>query len=431
MIFCGIDIGSKVHEMVLMNEEKKTVSKSLRFDESAEGFENCISFLQKKVGKQELTVSFEATGIYYQNVVGHIASSMPGTTFYMLNPLAAKKYNDSLMNRQQDDKISAKVIAKMTIDRYKELYPYKVEPQSVLGVLCTEILEAKKHGTALVNRLHKELQIANPEIKDEYSDIDSSQCIAVLQRYPTAEKLARAKVPALAKVKQNVPYARKVGHVRAETLIENAKRSIASDCTIQRENKIKRLVKQINLNQSVIRECEKEIKESLGDIPESLKPGDLLEEPKSAEEKLQQDFVLINSIDGIGDWGAAALLAFGGDISRFPTFEKLNAFTGTCPRYSRSGINDKVPGTMSKKGSKKLRWLMYMLALSASMHNSIIKKYYKKQLSKGKEKKKALGACMSKLLRLVYGVIKTRRIFDPNYYEKRGVIKGGEIASKA
>jgi transposase len=190
-------------------------------------------------------------------------------------------------------------------------------------------------------------------------------------------------------------------------------------------------VKQINLNQSVIKECEKEIKKNLGDIPESLKPGELLEEPKSAEEKLQQDFVLINSINGIGDWGAAALLAFGGDISRFLTFERFNAFTGTCPRYSRSGINDKVPGTMSKKGNKKLRWLMYMLVLSASRYNSIIKKYYQKQLSKGKCKKKALGACMSKLLRLVYGVIKTRRIFDPNYLEnKRGII-GGEIASKA
>ena len=49
-------------------------------------------------------------------------------------------------------------------------------------------------------------------------------------------------------------------------------------------------------------------------------------------------------------------------------------------------------------GRIEVRNALYMVALVASRHNSVIKPYYEKLCKKGKAKKVALVACMRKLL---------------------------------
>ena len=51
----------------------------------------------------------------------------------------------------------------------------------------------------------------------------------------------------------------------------------------------------------------------------------------------------------------------------------------------------------------------------AQRWNPIIRAQKQRLLQRGKVKMVTVGAAMRKLLRLVYGVLKTRKAFDPNY----------------
>jgi hypothetical protein len=59
--------------------------------------------------------------------------------------------------------------------------------------------------------------------------------------------------------------------------------------------------------------------------------------------------------------------------------------------------------------------MLYMTALSAIRFNKYYRELYEGLISKGKAKKLALVAVAHKLLRQVYGVLKSRRPFDENF----------------
>jgi transposase len=419
MIYCGIDCGSREHEVLLVDEHKKPLGKSHRIPESRAGHQQLLELLRTVAGSQSLCVAFEATGVYYQNLVHTLAHSELQITFYRLNPYAAKQYAKSLMRRQHTDKISAKSIAWMIVEHRLSLHPYHPQPASPLSTLCSEMLELKKQLTVLLNRLHKELFIANPELSQTFSDLSCAQSLALLARYPTAAPLARAHPTTIARVRDGAPRSRRIGEERALALVRNAQRSVASDTTPHRAHKIQHLVKHIRFLKTMLKDANRRLHDLLAPYPFTHHPPSPLPPAQNAHQKLRQDVLLLDSIPGIDTWSAAALLAFIEDLSRFDTFEKLNAFIGTCPAYIHSGINTFSSGTMSKQGSRKLRWLLYMVTLTATKHNPLIAPYYQKHLAAGKKKSRALAHSMTKMLRLIYGVLHTRIPFDPAYSHKR------------
>ncbi len=68
---------------------------------------------------------------------------------------------------------------------------------------------------------------------------------------------------------------------------------------------------------------------------------------------------------------------------------------------------------MSKKGRAQPRQILYMVARSAIIHNALIKEIYINHLKMGKCKSSALGVCMHKILRIVFGMLKHQKEFDP------------------
>ncbi len=112
----------------------------------------------------------------------------------------------------------------------------------------------------------------------------------------------------------------------------------------------------------------------------------------------RQKVELLRSVPGIGPVNAFTLLAELpelGSVSR----QKIAALAGVAPFNKDSG---------KKKGRRKtcggrygVRSAFYMAALSASRFNPVIKRFYQRLISKSKENKVALTACMRKLLSIV------------------------------
>jgi transposase len=66
-------------------------------------------------------------------------------------------------------------------------------------------------------------------------------------------------------------------------------------------------------------------------------------------------------------------------------------------------------------GNSRLRKAVFMPAIVARRYNSPITAFCDRLMAKGKSKMSVIGAVMHKLLRQVFGVLKSQRFFDPNF----------------
>ncbi|RKY52958.1 MAG: hypothetical protein DRP89_06875 [Candidatus Neomarinimicrobiota bacterium] len=125
-----------------------------------------------------------------------------------------------------------------------------------------------------------------------------------------------------------------------------------------------------------------------------------------------RELELMKTFKTIGDLSAVGLLIEIGAVERFPTVKHLSSFFGVHPVFKISG--DGIKGVrMSKEGRKQPRAILFMVTLAAIQRNPLIKEIYIKNLQKGKSKMDAIGVCMHKILRIIYGMLKNNQPFDP------------------
>lgn len=120
---------------------------------------------------------------------------------------------------------------------------------------------------------------------------------------------------------------------------------------------------------------------------------------------------LLKTFNGISDYSAIGLILNIGVVKRFASAKKLASFFGIHPEYKKSG--DGTWGVhMSKKGRKEPRQILFMVTKSAIQCNPLIRDIYLKHTQK-MSKMAAIGVCMHKILRIVYGMLKHNRGFAP------------------
>jgi len=123
------------------------------------------------------------------------------------------------------------------------------------------------------------------------------------------------------------------------------------------------------------------------------------------------EFELLKSFPGIRDWSAMSLLIEIGTIERFPSVKKLAAYFGLNPSFKQSGDGvSKV--MMSKQGRVEPRRVLFMVVLSGINNNPVLKSTYKRYCERGMAPLAAMGVCMHKALRIIYGMLKNNTAFD-------------------
>jgi transposase len=130
---------------------------------------------------------------------------------------------------------------------------------------------------------------------------------------------------------------------------------------------------------------------------------------------MKADQELLESIPGIGKDTALRILAEIGDIRQFKSGQSVAAYAGLSPRQYTSGTSVRGRTHITKAGNRRLRAALYMPAMSAVQHNSLVRALYQRLLGKGLSRMAALAAAMRKLLMIAYGVLKTRAKFNPTW----------------
>jgi hypothetical protein len=142
---------------------------------------------------------------------------------------------------------------------------------------------------------------------------------------------------------------------------------------------------------------------------------------------LLDEVKILKTFKGIGDYSAMGLLMNIGSVDNFASTKKIAAQFGLHPVWKKSG--DGTWGMhMSKQGAAEVRHILYNVTTCAIVHNPLIKEIYEQYLKKGRNKRLAIGACMHKVLRIVYGILKNNEEFKP---EKDKAFREISVISKS
>lgn len=122
---------------------------------------------------------------------------------------------------------------------------------------------------------------------------------------------------------------------------------------------------------------------------------------------------LLRSIPGIGKTAAAQLIASIGDIGRFSSPKQLVAYIGVDPRVKESGVSVKGSGAITKRGSSKLRTLLFQSAFIAYQRDPAFARFYRKKKNGGKHHHAILCALERKLIHRIFAVWTRGTPFEP------------------
>ena len=384
----GGDVSKGYADFVILDSTKQPVEGNFQLDDTHLGHnqlhEQLVVFFDKHPDAK-LHAAVESTGGYENNWYSTLSRFQGSLNIETarLNPEGVSHNSKADLKRIITDKVSAQSIAE-----YLVAHPDKViyQQQDYWGSLRKQWSFVKmltKQSTQLLNQLESLVYSANPEILKYCQDETPGWVLKLLKQYPTAPKLAKARLSSVSRI----PY---VSMERAKDLITAAQTSVASAADSITGQLVGATVSQILQLKKTIK-AQTKIMAAECAIPE---------------------VELLKTFIGIGDYSAIGLMLEIQAVERFSTAKKLASFFGIHAVYKTSG--DGAAGfRMSKKGRKEPRAILFMVAMSAITSNSLIRDLYQKHVANGMGKMAAIGLCMHKILRIVYGMLKNKTPFNP------------------
>lgn len=395
VFYLGGDVSKGYADFVLLDAQKQAVTSAFQLDDTFEGHGRLYSILEEFLSEHpdaELCAGFESTGGYENNWIGSLRrfqASLP-VRVARLNPSFVCNYARAQGTRVTTDTVSAEQVAGFLIAHADKVDYDQEDDLCGLRSQCRFIGQLIEQRKALRGQLESLLYRAHPGLIPHVTSSMPVWALKLLKRYPTAERLARARSTTLAQI----PF---VTEERAEQLIAAAQQSVASAGDPATEHLVREIARQL----LHLRRLIKKQKEALSRY--------LLE----ADERLAEDVALLKSFDGIADYAAAGLLLEIQSAERFASAKKIASFFGVHPAFKKSGDGMSVV-RMSKQGSPRMRALLFMVTLNAVQNNPLIAPLYARLVEEqGMKRIAAIGVCMHKTLRVLYGLLKHRTPFEP------------------
>ena len=386
--YLGGDVSKGYCDFIILNEDKKTALKNFQLDDTAKGHHLLSNVLIDFVSEHQgcaIIAGVESTGGYENNWFESLCELQDRIEISVarINPIGTHHSSRASLTRVITDKKAAVNIAEYLINYKDKLIFKKTDKFCSLRRHWKFVRLLTKQRTQLYNQLEGNLYNANPELLRYTKYGYPKWLLMTIMQYPTAKHLSKARISALS----SIAY---VSEARAAILINRAKSSVASAADNITGELIISLVKQIISLTKLINKRSKLIADNC-QLPE---------------------IELLKSFNGIGDYTAVGLILKIVSVDNFSSTKKLASFFGLHPVWKQSG--DGTSGMhISKQGSREARALLYNVAFTAIRSNPLIKEIYVRHCSKGMKKIKAIVACMHKILRIIYGMLKNNEKFNP------------------
>lgn len=385
----GIDVGSETHYARAFNWRGIEFStKPFPFSNTKEGFTGLLEWMHEiadKYGMNKIIPGMEPTGHYWLNLGKYLQDN--GMKPVLVNPFHVKQTKELDDNSPtKNDRKDPKVIAKLVNDgRYS--YPYI--PEDVYAELRTASnlrFRLTSELIAVKNRIQRWFSIYFPEYQTVYGSFDAISSIMILKKAALPEDIIALGAEEINRTWREAKL-RAVGMKRAKTLVEAAERSIGS-----REG---------------LRAARMEIREYLEDLEDKNRRldkvmgfiEDLCKEIPHVENLLE--------IKGVGIKTVSGFVAEVGEIGRFTDPKQIQKLAGMALKENSSGKH-KGETTLSKRGRKRLRHLLFEVSMSLVSKNPEFRElhhYYTTRTKNPLKKMQSLMAVANKLIRVFYTIL--------------------------
>ena len=392
----GIDVGSDTHFARAFDFRGIEYSKKpFKFTNDEAGFidfAEWIRNLKELHGKECVVPGMEPTGHYWFNLGKFLQKN--GMKPVLVNPHHVKKSKElDDNNPTKNDRKDPKVIAGLVREgRY--MIPYL--PEGVYAELRTASnlrFQLQSELTRIQNRICRWFSIYFPEYMTVYGKPDAVSGMIILKEAPLPEDIMTLGVDGINQIWRNAKI-RAVGIKRAQTLITAAEHSIGcKEGAVTARLEIKMLFEDYESKKTRLQEVMTLIEDLVMQIPMA---GKLLD------------------IKGVGMKTVSGFLAEVGDISRFSSPKELQKLAGLAVVENSSGKH-KGKTTISRRGRKRLRYLLFEVAMSLVAKNKEFRdlhSYYTTRSCNPLRKMQSLMAISAKLIRVFYAMLTNGVTYD-------------------
>ncbi|WJW69401.1 IS110 family transposase [Candidatus Chlorohelix allophototropha] len=384
----GIDVGCEKCSISVLRPDKTVVIKPLEFTNDAQGYAFVLTKLESLgVIPAQITIGLEATGRYWENLYHYLARL--GYNLILLHPVQTHQFAQRRGLRAKTDALDAGTIARVVLSD-------EARPAYVPGDLVATYRELVRLHSNLadeIGRYRNEIHALLFVIFPEYTQVFADPCRpTALSLYPSRQAIAEVPIGILsAKLIElsNGHYGLKT----AERLLTLSKKSASSGLASNaRAQGLVILCDQLLHTQANLEILESEI-------------AQLLQKDEAAKK--------LAEIPEFGPKTIAGLRAELGEVGRFTNCNQVVAYAGLDLTVKESG-KWKGKVKLSKRGSGRLRRLLYMVALvSLRLKVSAFGDYYRELRKRGMNGRSALMAVMRKMLITAYSLLKNDSTFDP------------------
>ena len=393
----GIDVGSETHFARAFNYRGFEYSKKpFKFSNDEAGFETFKAWIldiKEKHEKDKVVPGMEPTGHYWFNLGKFLQDN--DMKLVLVNPHHVKKSKELDDNNQtKNDRKDPKVIAGL-VKEGRYMIPYL--PDGVYADLRTASnirFQLQSELTRIQNRISRWFSIYFPEYKTVYGKPDAISGMMVLKQAPLPEDILTLGVDGINKIWRDAKL-RAVGKKRAQTLISAAEHSVGSkEGALSARMEIRMLVEDYESRNARLQEVMTLIEELVKQIP-------------MAEKLLE--------IKGVGIKTVSGFLAEVGEISRFSNPKELQKLAGLALVENSSGKH-KGETTISRRGRKRLRYLLFEVAMSLVGKNpefARLHSYYTTRRLNPLKKMQSLMVIACKVIRVFYAILTKGVDYDP------------------
>lgn len=400
ILFVGIDVSKLKHDVAIMNEHKKLLSKTFVIQENHAGYLYLIDKLdQLKMSYQtkRFYIGMEATADYWKNLF-HFFNNQPDCTAVVINPVRTKAFAKSELRRAKTDPVNAKDIALYLVEKKPQPSYYRPPILDNIKELDRQIYALNKQQTMATNRLRMELGKVAPEIERTFRYIQGKQIMALLSQFPTAEAITQTPMDELVKIRygENQWRIPEPFLIKLKQLVDQ---SIAFKSGVGAGFVVQSLIRTILQYQTEI----KFLKEQITQLYQIYS---------------SDNADILASIKGVTKETAIILEAYFGDVSRFNNAKQFVAFFGMNPVINQSGKQNKRQSYLEKKGSGVVRHKLFLITLTLIRAKvEPFYSYYQRLVSVGKPKLVAICATMRKLLVIMFKMMLNQEKFDPDKWK--------------
>ena len=385
----GIDVGSETHYARAFDYRGIEFSKKLfKFSNSEAGFEMFKAWIldiKEKHEKDKVVPGMEPTGHYWFNLGKFLQDNEMKPV--LVNPHHVKKSKElDDNNPTKNDRKDPKVIAGL-VKEGRYMIPYL--PDGIYADLRTASnmrFQIQSELTRVQNRISRWFNIYFPEYKTVYGKPDAISGMMILKKAPLPEDILTLGVEGVNQIWRDAKI-RAVGKKRAQTLVEAARHSVGTkEGATAARIEIRMLLEDYESRNNRLQEVMFLIEELVKQIPMA--------------EKLME-------IKGVGIKTVSGFLAEVGDITLFSSPKELQKLAGLALVENSSGKH-KGQTTISRRGRKRLRYLLFEVAMSLVGKNpefGTLHHYYTTRKVNPLKKMQSLMAVATKLIRVFYAML--------------------------